>query len=155
MRNPYSESSGHPENLTLKGEEELCELQCDHTLKIIFTDLSLDKFWISVKEEFPTIHMKEIDVLLLFLTSCTCELLFSYLTSVKCKDKIVSFLLRMKSVCVCLMLPLELSICIAKDRHRFHIREACFTLSNDSARNIFLVHLLISRTFCLDQPYFF
>ena len=40
----YSESSGHPENLALKEEEELCELQSDHTLKMRFTDLSVYEF---------------------------------------------------------------------------------------------------------------
>jgi hypothetical protein len=43
-----SESSAEPENLILREEEELCELQSDRILKMRFTDLSLDKFWISV-----------------------------------------------------------------------------------------------------------
>jgi hypothetical protein len=60
VRNPYSESSAQPENLTLKEEEELCELQSDGTLKLRFTDLSLDKFWISVEEEYPVIHRKAV-----------------------------------------------------------------------------------------------
>ena len=73
VRDPYSESCSHPENLTLKEEEELCELQCDCTLKIRFTDLSLDKFWISVKEKYPAIHRKAINILLQFSTSYMCE----------------------------------------------------------------------------------
>jgi hypothetical protein len=48
--------------LTLREEEELCELQSDHTLKMRFTDLSLEKFWSSVKEEYPAIHKKAIEV---------------------------------------------------------------------------------------------
>jgi hypothetical protein len=47
VRNPYSESSAQPKNLTLREEEEFCELKNDCTLKIRFTDLSLDKFRIS------------------------------------------------------------------------------------------------------------
>ena len=116
---------------------------------IIFADLSLDKFWISVKDKFLTIHRKVIDILLQFSTSYMCEQVFSHLTSIKCKDKIVSFLLRMKTVCVCLMLPLELSIYVAIDRHRFHIREACFTLSYGTACDIFLIHLLVKGHFAL------
>ena len=69
-------SAGHPENLTLREKEELYELQCDHTLKIRFTDISPDKICISVKEEFPTIHWKAIDILLQFSTSCMCEQAF-------------------------------------------------------------------------------
>jgi hypothetical protein len=51
MRSPYSESSAQPENLTLGEVEELCELQSDCTLRMRFTDLSLHKDWISVKEK--------------------------------------------------------------------------------------------------------
>jgi hypothetical protein len=72
-RNPYSESSAQLENLALREEEELCKLKSDRTLKIRFIDLSLDKFWISVKEEYPAIHRKAISILLQFLTSYMCE----------------------------------------------------------------------------------
>jgi hypothetical protein len=64
VRNPYSESSAQPENMTLREEEELCELQSDRTLKMRFTDLSLDKFWISEKEECPAIHRRAINIFL-------------------------------------------------------------------------------------------
>jgi hypothetical protein len=53
VRDPYSESSAQPENLTLRDEEDPYELQSDRTLKMRFTDLSLDTFWSSVKEEYP------------------------------------------------------------------------------------------------------
>ena len=66
--------------------EELCELQCDRTLKMRFTDLSLDKFWISVKEEFLTIHRKANDILLLFSASYSCQQAFCHLISINCKD---------------------------------------------------------------------
>ena len=52
----------------------------------IFTDISQNKFWISVKEEFPTIHRKAIDIFLPFSTSYMCELSFPYLTSITNKD---------------------------------------------------------------------
>ncbi|XP_021941809.1 zinc finger BED domain-containing protein 5-like isoform X2 [Zootermopsis nevadensis] len=86
VRDPYSESSAHPENLTLREEEELCGLQSDRTLKMRFTDLSLDKFWISVKE-YPAIHREAINILLQFSTAYMCEQRFSYLTSIKTKDR--------------------------------------------------------------------
>jgi hypothetical protein len=76
VREPFSESSAQPENLTLREEEELCELQSDRTLKIRFTNLPLDKFWISVKEEYPSIHRKAMNILLQFSTSYMCEQLF-------------------------------------------------------------------------------
>jgi hypothetical protein len=66
VRNPHSESSAQPENLALREEEELRELQSDRALKMRLTDLSLDKLWISVKEEYPAIHRKEVYILLQF-----------------------------------------------------------------------------------------
>ena len=55
-------------------------------------------------------------------------------------------------MCVYFKFDLKLSVCVTKDRHRLHIREACFTLSNGSESNIFLVHLLVHRAFCQDLP---
>jgi hypothetical protein len=86
LRNPYSESSAQPENVTLRDEAELHELQSDCTLKIRFTNLSLDKFWISVKEEHPAIHREAIYILLQFFTSYMHEQAFSCLTSIKSKS---------------------------------------------------------------------
>jgi hypothetical protein len=82
-RNPHSKSSAQPENLILREEEELCELQSDHTLKMRFTD----KFWICIKEEYPAIHRKAVNILLQFSTSYMCEQAFSCLTSIKSKDR--------------------------------------------------------------------
>ena len=104
---PYSESAGHPVNLTLKEEEEFCELQCDRTFKIRFTDLSLDKFWISVKEEYPTIHRKAINILLPFSISYMCEQAVSYLTSNKGKDRNRLF-----------SIENEIRVCLSKVRPR-------------------------------------
>ena len=87
MRDLYSVSFGHPENLILKEEEEFCDLQSNRTLKMRFTVLSLDKYWIFVKEECPTIYRKAINILLQFSTSNMCEQVFSYLTSIKSKDR--------------------------------------------------------------------
>jgi hypothetical protein len=73
--------------LTLSEKEELRELQSDCTLKMRFIDLALDKFWISVKEEYPAIHRKAINILLQFSASYICEQTFSFLTSMKSKDR--------------------------------------------------------------------
>ena len=58
-------------------------------------------------------------------------------------------------MCVYLKFDVEISTCVAKDRHRFHIREECFILSNDPESNIFLVRLLVHKTCCLDLSYVF
>jgi hypothetical protein len=87
VRGPFSESSGQPENLTLKEDEELCELQSDRTLKMRSAYLPLVRFWISVKEEYPVIHRKAMNIFLTFSTSYMCEQAFSCLTSMKSKDR--------------------------------------------------------------------
>lgn len=78
VRNPYSESSAQAENLTLREDEELCELQSHRTFRMGLTDPSLDNFWISVKEEYPVIHRKVVNTLLQFSTSYTCEQSFLF-----------------------------------------------------------------------------
>ena len=50
-----------------------------YSLKIRFTDLSPDKFWISMEKEYPIIHRKAINILLQFSTSYMYEQAFSYL----------------------------------------------------------------------------
>ena len=72
-----------------------------------FTDLFLDEFWISVKEEFPTIHRKASKILLQFSTSYMCEQAFSCLTSIKSKDR--NCLLSVEN---------EIRVCLSKVRPR-------------------------------------
>jgi hypothetical protein len=50
-----------------------------------------EKFWISVKEEYPAIHRKAVNILLKFSASYMCEQAFSSLTSRKKKDKLSYF----------------------------------------------------------------
>ena len=69
VRSQESLSADHPESLTLKEDKELCEMQYDLTMRKRFTDLSLDKIRITVKEGISTIHWKSIDILLQFSTS--------------------------------------------------------------------------------------
>jgi hypothetical protein len=44
-----------------------CELQSDRTLRMRFTDLCLDKFWVPVKEEYPAIHREATHICCSFL----------------------------------------------------------------------------------------
>jgi hypothetical protein len=60
--------------------------QSDRTLNMRFTDPSLDKSQISVREEYPAICRKATNILLQFLISYVCEQAFSCLTSMKSKD---------------------------------------------------------------------
>ncbi len=90
MRNPFTEFSPSTENLLgLQEEEELSELQCDRTLKMKFSFslVSIDKFWISAKQEYLFVSGKALDVLLLFSASYLCEQAFSCLTVIKSKSR--------------------------------------------------------------------
>jgi hypothetical protein len=121
VRDPVSESSAQPENLTLREEVELCELQSDRTLQMRFTDLPLDKFWISVKEEYPAIHRKAVNILLQFSVSYICEQAVSFLTSMKSKDR--NHLISVEDeICVCLsqVLPRIGYLCSKKQARISH-----------------------------------
>ena len=108
VRNPFTEFSPSTENLlSLQEEEELSELQCDRTLKMKFTEVLFDKFWISAKREYPVISVKALNVLLQFSTSYLCEQAFSCLTIIKSKSR--NRLLSVEE---------ELRVCLSKIRPR-------------------------------------
>ena len=54
---------------------------------ILAKELSLEKFWISIKEEYPSTARKALSILIQFSTSYLCELGFSSLTNIKCKKR--------------------------------------------------------------------
>jgi hypothetical protein len=65
------------ENLTSREEEELCELQSDHTFKMKFTDLPLDRFWTSVKESIlPFVGKQSIFFCSFQLLPCVSKLFY-------------------------------------------------------------------------------
>ncbi|PNF35215.1 hypothetical protein B7P43_G06869 [Cryptotermes secundus] len=126
---------------------QVCELQSECTLKIRFTDLSLDKFWISMKEEYPAIHRKAINILLQFLISYMCKQAYSCLTSIKSKD--INCLISVEDklwVSLSKVRPRITYLC-SKNKHMFHIKIVNFMLYFNSKYNnvlkmIFLFILL-------------
>jgi hypothetical protein len=96
-----------PENLNLQEEEELTELQCDCTLRIKFMDTPLDQFWIMIKEEYPSVSEKALNILLQLSTSYMYEQAFSCITMIKSKDR--NHLLSLED---------ELRVCLSKIRPR-------------------------------------
>ena len=73
--------------LTLTEEEELVAISTDRGLMIKHKELSLEAFWISIKEEYVSISKKALTILLQFATSYLCELGFSALATIKCKKR--------------------------------------------------------------------
>ena len=65
-RNPFLEILSREGIFTLREEEELTDIRHDRTLKLKHRDSSLDSFWISIENEYPTIAIKAIKILLLF-----------------------------------------------------------------------------------------
>jgi hypothetical protein len=61
-----------PTLLPFKAQEELMDLTVDRTLKLKFCDLSLETFWLLLKEEYSVISKMAVRVLLLFSTVYLC-----------------------------------------------------------------------------------
>jgi hypothetical protein len=87
IRNPFSSLCTSSFNLTLQEEEELISISTDRSLKIKFSEVSIEEFWISIKEKFSNISEKALIILLQFSTSYLCELGFSTLTNIKTKKR--------------------------------------------------------------------
>lgn len=87
IRNLFIEFSPNSQSLLSLQEEHLSELQCDPTLKIKFNEVSLDVFWISLRQEYPVVSAKALDTLLQFSVSYFCEQAFSCLTVIKSKSR--------------------------------------------------------------------
>ena len=73
IRNPFMKIPTDA-NLILAEEEELASISSNRGLKIKYDELSLEKFWISIKEEYPSTAKKALFILIQFSTSYLCEL---------------------------------------------------------------------------------
>jgi hypothetical protein len=85
VHNPYAVSPEPITNLPLEKDEQLAEFQSDRTLQLKYGELSLLKFWMLAKEEYPEIAVEAVNTLLHFSTTYLCELGFSALTNIKNK----------------------------------------------------------------------
>ncbi|KAL4105228.1 hypothetical protein QTP88_020490 [Uroleucon formosanum] len=87
IRNLFSTINTSSYEFTLEEEEEFITLTTDRTLKIKFSEITVEEFWISVQTEFKKNSEKAISILLQFSTSYLCELGFSTLTNIKTKKR--------------------------------------------------------------------
>lgn len=69
--------------LSLVMNEELIELSSDENLRIKYNEITNDKFWISIKSEYPELSKIAVSTLLPFATTYVCETTFSALTVIK------------------------------------------------------------------------
>ena len=77
----------HENALTLAEEEKLIELSSDLGLKALFGTVSVPKFWIHVRSEYPELYTKAMKFLLPFSTTYLCEAAFSAMTVIKTKQR--------------------------------------------------------------------
>ncbi|KAK3919878.1 Zinc finger BED domain-containing protein 5 [Frankliniella fusca] len=70
-------------DMPLKHLEELTDLQADRTTMQNFHSMSLDRFWLSLTMDYPSISDKAVRVLLPFSTTYLAEATFSDLTYMK------------------------------------------------------------------------
>ncbi|XP_010778516.1 zinc finger BED domain-containing protein 5-like [Notothenia coriiceps] len=82
IQDPFHQESS-TEKLSMKEREECAELRVDRTLKLKFSELPLDQFWLASASEYPSISHHAIEQLLHFPTTYLCELAFSTLTYMK------------------------------------------------------------------------
>ena len=85
VQNPFSESAVDDCELDLADKELLIDLAADSSLRLDFNSQTLDKFWISLKAEYPSLHAIALPILLNFSSTYLCESGFSSLLYIKNK----------------------------------------------------------------------
>ena len=84
IQNPLSANAEmSTKELPLRNRENFFEVRNDKTLKPKFIEVQLDKFWISIKEEYKQISKAAIEILLQFCTTYMGEQSFSSLLLIK------------------------------------------------------------------------
>lgn len=84
VRNPFTVTA-KPVSLVARDYESLIDLTSDSQVKQNFSELSLNDFWSSLTQEYPSIARRAVHVLLPFATMHLCETGFSYYAATKTK----------------------------------------------------------------------
>ena len=87
VREPYSSEAELDTTLTLHEQEELIELRQDRGLRLRFSDLPLESFWLKTSNEFSNLAYRAISILLPFSTTYLCETSFLAMTVLKVKKR--------------------------------------------------------------------
>ena len=73
--------------MTIQEQKEFVQFRQDHTLRLRFSDLPLERFWLMTSKEFPLTANKAILTLLPFSTTYLCEMSFAIMTAIKVKKR--------------------------------------------------------------------
>ena len=83
VRDPFIQSN--TQHLSVQEAEELIDIRNDRSLKLRHSEVSLETFWLELKDKFPCITKQSLRIWLQFSTSYLCEIGFSSLTTIKNK----------------------------------------------------------------------
>ena len=79
IRNPFSANAEMSmKELPLRIRENLSEVKSDRTLRLKFSEVQLDAFWISIRDDYKLISDAAIEILLQFCTTYMCEQSFRH-----------------------------------------------------------------------------
>lgn len=82
MKNPFLVTEN---DLSVEQEEQLIDLSCDSSLKIMFPTMALLQFWLHSRPLYPDVSRKAIQHLMPFASTYLCESTFSALVLMKNK----------------------------------------------------------------------
>ena len=119
VRDPFIQSN--TQHLSVQEAEELIDIRNDRSLKLRHSEVSLETFWLELKDKFPCITKQSLRILLQFSTSYLCEIGFSSLTTIKNKkrSKLINVDHEMR-VCLTNISPDILRICKSKQAQVSH-----------------------------------
>ncbi|CAL9700169.1 unnamed protein product [Knipowitschia caucasica] len=118
VRDPFA--PGSPNSLTGEAEEQLLEVSCDRTLRARFLQVSTVNFWLSLKQDYPELTTKALQILLPFPTTYLCESSFSTLTAMKNKYRARLHVEDDLRVCLSSIAPRIRRLCSQKQAHPSH-----------------------------------
>ncbi|XP_075042389.1 SCAN domain-containing protein 3-like [Mixophyes fleayi] len=118
IQDPFSTNA--PSEFTSTEEEKLIELSCDKSLKVKFSSMGLEEFWISIKDEYPMLSTKAQRILVPFATTYLCEAGFSAVAVIKSKYRPKINVEQEMRMAVSKLIPRFEKLCSAQQAHTSH-----------------------------------
>lgn len=107
--------------LTTAEQEMIIDLSSDSTLKQMFQDENnIVTFWLRVKDDFPTLTNKALEILLPFVTSYLCKTGFSTVAVLKTKYRSRLVIEKELRTAISSMIPRFEKICAEKQAQPTH-----------------------------------